>query len=107
MPESVDFALRKQIREAICPDGFAFRRIECNGLSVTHVVPIVEGDQKSAVGYKKIYGRNRVEQRSSCRESVRPIFFEPIKLSRGVGPLGRSAKSYSVAKTLSREHADE
>src|SRR5689334_6003597 len=89
------------------PDRLAFRGIESHDFSITHVVPIIEGDEESAVGYKKLDGRNRIEQGSSRRQSVRPILFEPIKFRRGKGPLGRSAKSYSVAKTLAGNYADE
>src|SRR5713226_4088459 len=89
------------------PDRLARRRVDRHDPPVTHVVPIIQCDEESAVCYKKLNGRNRIEQGSRRRQSVRPIRFEPIKFRCGKWPLGRSAKSYRVAKTFAGNYANE
>ena len=107
MPESIDLALGEQIGETISPDRPAIRRVESHDLPVAHVVPSIQCDEQSAVCYKKLDGCNRIEQGSCRHQAVRSVLFEAIKFRGGEGPLGSSAKSHSVAKTLTRKDADK
>jgi len=105
--ESFDLTLGEQIGELIRSYSVAFWRVECHDLPVAHVVPVIQRYEEAIVRYKKLSWRNRIEQRSSGRQTVGPILFEVIKLCCSEWSLGRPAESHRVAEALAGNYADE
>ncbi len=63
MAESIDLAFGEEIGEIISADHLALRRVEDHDFPVAHVVPIIQRDEESPVGYKEINGSNRIKER--------------------------------------------
>src|SRR5579864_1630768 len=107
MVECIDLAFCEEVGEGVSADRLAFGRVEGNHLAVSHVVPVVEGDEDATVCYEEFDGCNGIEKCGSRGQPVGAVFFEAIEFRCGVRALAGATKSVCIAKTFAGNYTDE